>query len=78
MGGNQYIDTPVLGHWERYVLEEMLPALEDRYRVRARPRSRALFGHSSGGYGALIHALRHCEQWGAVAAHSAARVVATP
>ena len=29
-----------------------------------------VFGHSSGGYAALIHAMRHGERWGAAASHS--------
>ncbi len=70
LGGNQWIDSPVMGRWEGYILDEVIPALEQRFRVRTDPRSRALFGHSSGGYGALIHGLRHGDRWGAIASHS--------
>ncbi|HKQ62242.1 MAG TPA: alpha/beta hydrolase-fold protein [Candidatus Polarisedimenticolaceae bacterium] len=68
LGGNQYVDSIALGRWEEFLLEELLPLLESRYRVR--PGARAIFGKSSGGYGALVQALRHGEQWGAVACHS--------
>ncbi len=70
LGGNQYIDSVVLGRWEEFLLDEMLPRIEAAYRVRRDPRGRSVFGKSSGGYGALIQALRHGERWGAVAVHS--------
>lgn len=71
LGGNQYVDSVALGRWESFLLDEMIPALESRFAVRQEPASRAVFGRSSGGYGALVQALRHGERWGAVAAHSA-------
>ncbi|MCA9699091.1 MAG: hypothetical protein KC431_16330, partial [Myxococcales bacterium] len=44
--------------------------IEAQFRVRPGPAHRAVFGHSSGGYAALIHAMKHGEHWGAVASHS--------
>lgn len=70
LGGNQWIDSPIMGRWEAFVLDELIPALEQRFRIRKGPGGRAVFGHSSGGYGALIHGLRHGDQWAAVASHS--------
>ncbi|NVB39611.1 enterochelin esterase [Pseudenhygromyxa sp. WMMC2535] len=70
LGGNQWIDTPVFGRWEGFVLDELIPALEARFHVKPGPEHRAVFGHSSGGYAALIHAMKHGERWGAVASHS--------
>ncbi len=70
LGGNQYVDSVALGRWEEFVLEEMIPLLESRFRVRADPRSRAVFGKSSGGYGAMIHGLKHGDRWGAIACQS--------
>jgi len=70
LGGNQYVNSVALGRWEDFLLEEMIPAVEERFRVRRDPSSRAVFGKSSGGYGALIQALRHADRWGAVACHS--------
>jgi enterochelin esterase-like enzyme len=71
LGGNQYVNSPVLGRWEDFLLDEMLPAVEARFRVRAGAGHRAVFGLSSGGYGALIQGLRHGEHWTAVACHAA-------
>src|SRR5690606_22709499 len=70
LGGNQWIDSPVLGRWESFVLEELIPTVEAQFRVRSGPAHRAVFGHSSGGYAALIHAMKHGEHWGACASHS--------
>lgn len=70
LGGNQYVDSEALGPWEAFLLDEMIPAIETRFRVIEDPRSRAVFGKSSGGYGALIHGLKHADSWGAVACHS--------
>ena len=71
LGGNQYINSAATGRWEDFILEEMIPAIESSFRVRRDPASRAVFGKSSGGYGALIHGLKHADAWGAVACHSA-------
>lgn len=70
LGGNQWIDSPVMGRWEGFVLDELIPTVEAQFRVRPGAEHRAVFGHSSGGYAALIHAMKHGEQWGAVASHS--------
>lgn len=70
IGGNQYIDSAAVGLWETFIYADMLPAIESRVSVHREGSKRALFGKSSGGYGALVHGLRHPGQWGAVACHS--------
>jgi len=70
LGGNQYINSKATGRWEDFVLDEMIPALEANFRIVKDPKSRAIFGKSSGGYGALIHGLKHAHAWGAIACHS--------
>jgi S-formylglutathione hydrolase FrmB len=70
LGGNQYVDSPALGRWEEFLLDEMLPRLESSFRVRRGSRHRAVLGKSSGGYGALVQALEHGERWAGVACHS--------
>jgi S-formylglutathione hydrolase FrmB len=58
-----------MGAWEDFLLHEMLPAIEQRFRCGGTGR-RAVFGKSSGGYGAITHALRHSDIWSAAACHS--------
>ncbi len=70
LGGNQYINSAAMGNWADFLTLEMLPAIESRFRVKRDPDSRALFGKSSGGYGAIAHAMLHAEHWGAIACHS--------
>ena len=70
LGGNQWIDSPVMGRWEGFVLDELVPRVSEEFNVRPGSVHRAVFGHSSGGYAALIHAMRHGGRWGAVASHS--------
>ncbi len=70
LGGNQYVNSAAMGNWADFLTSEMVPALEARYRVKPGAASRAIFGKSSGGYGAIVHGLKHAEHWGAIACHS--------
>jgi S-formylglutathione hydrolase FrmB len=47
----------------------MLPAVERQFGCGGDGR-RGVFGKSSGGYGAIVHALRHSDVWSAAACHS--------
>src|ERR1700758_3383281 len=69
LGGNQYINSASMGAWEDYLLHDMLPAIEQRFGCGGAGR-RGVFGKSSGGYGAVTHALRHSDVWSAAACHS--------
>ncbi len=69
LGGNQYINSASTGAWEDFLLHEMLPAIERRFGCGGAGR-RGVFGKSSGGYGAITHALRHADIWAAAACHS--------
>jgi len=70
LGGNQYINSSAMGNWADFLIHEMVPALETRYRIRPGAGNRALFGKSSGGYGAIAHGLLYGDHWGAIACHS--------
>jgi S-formylglutathione hydrolase FrmB len=70
LGGNQYIDSAATGAWEGFLIREMLPSVEERFGCGGDGR-RGVFGKSSGGYGALVHALRHGGSvWSAASSHS--------
>jgi S-formylglutathione hydrolase FrmB len=69
LGGNQYVDSAAIGAWEDFLIAEMLPAIEQRFECGGTGR-RGVFGKSSGGYGAITHALRHADVWAAAACHS--------
>ncbi len=69
-GGAQYLDSPALGSYETHVIEEVVPALDQRLRTVASREARAIGGKSSGGFGALVLAMRHPDQFAAVASHA--------
>jgi len=60
---------PPMGRWEDFLIDEMLPSVEGRFGCGGSGR-RGLFGKSSGGYGAIVHALRRSDTWAAAACHS--------
>jgi len=70
LGGNQYINSSALGRWEDFLADDLPARLEREFRVRPGRAGRAVFGHSSGGYGALVHGMRRADVWGAVGCHA--------
>jgi S-formylglutathione hydrolase FrmB len=64
--------------YEDFFLQEFLPFIENRYRIRAGRAYRGVAGISMGGYGALRLAFRRPDLFGAVATHSAAVVAELP
>src|SRR5215471_9825775 len=69
LGGNQYINSDATGRWDDFLLTEMVPAVERQFGCGGRGK-RGVFGKSSGGYGAMVHALMHPDFWSAAAVHS--------
>lgn len=67
LGGNQFVDSPVLGNWSTWLAESLKPAIHSRYATNG---NFGLVGKSSGGYGALMNAMLQPNVWGAVACHS--------
>lgn len=70
LGGNQYVNSPSVGRYADYLVDELLPFVEREFNVVRSRDGRALFGKSSGGYGALYHAMHYPETWGAAASHA--------
>ena len=58
--------------YEDYFLKELMPAVENLYRIRKTRDYRAIAGLSMGGYGAFNYALKHPELFCAAAPLSAA------
>jgi S-formylglutathione hydrolase FrmB len=59
-----FADSANNGPWSRAFVEELLPAIEARYRVLAKPSSRFLTGHSSGGWASLWAQVAHPDTFG--------------
>ena len=67
-GGSQYLNSAATGRYADHLVDELVPFVDTRYRTL--PDRRAVMGKSSGGYGALIHAMRRPDLFSAVACHS--------
>lgn len=63
-GGSQYINSTATGSYEDYLIKEIVPFVDESFRTIKNKDSRAVMGKSSGGYGALIMALRHADSFG--------------
>jgi enterochelin esterase family protein len=69
-GGSQYLDSSALGRYEHHLIHELVPWVDSRYRTLAAREHRGVAGKSSGGYGALVHAMKHPDVFGACVSHS--------
>jgi len=70
-GCGHWVDSPVTGSFEQYVLHDVIPHVDVTYRTLAAARSRGVFGFSSGGFGAWNLASRNPDVFGAMAVLSA-------
>jgi S-formylglutathione hydrolase FrmB len=70
LGGSQYRDSIAVGAYRSYLIQEILPFVEDKYRVKRDRNFRGVMGKSSGGYGAITIAMEHADLFSAVACHS--------
>jgi S-formylglutathione hydrolase FrmB len=61
-----------------FFLQEFVPYVETKYRIRRERKARAITGISMGGYGALRFAFAHPEMFSAVSAQSAALMTESP
>jgi hypothetical protein len=58
-----------MGRWDDFLLQEAVPFVEKSLGCGGAGK-RGIFGKSSGGYGAMVHALLHPDFWSAAAVHS--------
>jgi enterochelin esterase family protein len=62
-GGSQYLNSTATGRYEDYLTEEIVPFVDSNFATVDDRGARAVIGKSSGGYGALILAMRHADQF---------------
>jgi S-formylglutathione hydrolase FrmB len=70
LGGNQYVNSSAIGNYADYLTREIVPFVDREFRTLPGREHRGCFGKSSGGYGAIIHGMKHARTWGAIADHS--------
>jgi S-formylglutathione hydrolase FrmB len=57
--GSFYVNSSVTGNWEDFTAKELVNHIDSNYRTIAKAESRAIAGHSMGGYGAVTLAMKH-------------------
>lgn len=70
LGGSQYLNSIHNGDYETYVIRDVISAIDARYRTIAAEGGRAVFGKSSGGFGALHLTMANPGVFSAFASHS--------
>lgn len=69
-GGSQFVNSTATGRYQDYVAADVVAHIDNNYRTLASPGHRGLSGHSSGGIGALVLAMRRPDVFGACASHA--------
>jgi len=59
-----------VGPYADYLVQELVPFVSSKLNVVHQASGRGIFGKSSGGYGALYHAMHYPHIWGAAASHA--------
>jgi S-formylglutathione hydrolase FrmB len=70
LGGSQYVDSIQNGAYATYFVRDFVSAFDEHFRTLARAGARAVFGKSSGGFGAMHLVMRHPGVFSAFASHS--------
>jgi S-formylglutathione hydrolase FrmB len=68
--GGFYMNSATTGNWEDFIIRDLVQHIDTNYRTLAHASSRGIAGHSMGGFGALVLAMKHPEIFGATYALS--------
>jgi hypothetical protein len=66
LGGSIYANSPVTGNWRDFMVQDLVPWTDGRFRTLASRDSRGLAGDRMGGHGAIAFGMRHPDVFGAV------------
>jgi len=69
-GGSFYVNSPVTGNWEDFIVRDVVEYVDESFRTIDDPKFRGISGHSMGGYGALNLAMLHPDVFSAAYALS--------
>ena len=64
--GSLWVNSPVTGMWEDYVIKEIVPYIDETYRTIPKAESRGTAGYSMGGFASLNLATRNPDVFSAV------------
>lgn len=68
--GSFFVNSDVTGHWDDFIVNNVIPYIDKQYRTLSDKKSRAIAGHSMGGFGAFNMGMLHPDVFCAVYAHS--------
>jgi hypothetical protein len=66
LGGSIYANSSVTGRWRDFMVQDLVPWTDGRFRTLASRDSRGLAGDRMGGHGAIAFGMRHPDVFGAV------------
>jgi pimeloyl-ACP methyl ester carboxylesterase len=66
LGGSQFVDSPAIGRYHTYLCDELVPWIDGQFPTGRR----AVQGHSSGGYGAMVNAMLRPDLFSGFATHA--------
>ncbi|MEO7170854.1 MAG: alpha/beta hydrolase-fold protein [Sphingomonas sp.] len=65
-GSSWYVNSPVTGKWDDFMVRELVPYIDSTYRTLAARESRGVVGDGVGGYGAIRFGMLHPDLFGSV------------
>jgi enterochelin esterase-like enzyme len=71
MGGSMYSSSVTTGDFQQFVAKDLVSYIDGHYRTIAKRESRALAGHSMGGYGTWTIGMKYPQTWSSLYAMSA-------
>jgi S-formylglutathione hydrolase FrmB len=69
-GGSQFLNSTATGRYLDYLVDDVVPFVDERYPTAASRDHRGLSGKSSGGYGAMVVPMLRPDVFGALASHA--------
>jgi S-formylglutathione hydrolase len=66
LGGSFYVNSPVTGNWEDFIVKDVVHFVDKNYRTMANVASRGIAGSSMGGFGAINLGMRHPDVFSAI------------
>jgi len=66
LGSSWYVNSPVTGNWQDFMVKELVPYIDGHYRTLAAAQSRGVVGDRMGGYGAILFGMTHPEVFSVV------------
>jgi enterochelin esterase-like enzyme len=77
-GGSWYINSASSGNWEDFIVQDVVQFIDNNYRTIPNAESRGIAGHSMGGYGTIMIAMKNPDIFSAAYALSAYGLVIEP